>query len=148
MRPTAINIKKLSKVPFFSALSQKQLQQVAEEAEEFGFEANELVKKRKNTNNPFWILLYGSWSMKRFLDGMEKPVVYETDRLGSWHGGISIIDTIAQAEIKATSNSYIMRVSPELMEQWIKDGLPIEKHLLKGIGFGGRFLYEHLSSND
>ncbi len=147
MIPTAINIEKLSKVPFFSALSRKQLEQVAQEAEEFGFEANEILRKREDTHNPFWILLYGSWSMRRFLDGVEKPVVYKTDRLGSWHGGISIIDTIAPAEIKATSHSYIMRVSPELMEKWIKEGLPIREHLLKGIGFGGSLLYEHLGSN-
>lgn len=148
MTPTAINIEKLGKVPFFSALSRKQLQQVANEAEEFGFEKGETIRRKSDSNNPFWILLYGSWSMKRFLNTTKEPLVYNTDRLGSWHGGISIIDTIAPAEIKATSYSYIMRVGTELMEKWIKDGLPIQEHLLKGIGFGGRLLHEHLRSND
>jgi len=146
MTPTGINIKKLSKVPFFSALSLEQLQQVAEQAQEFSFKKGDAVRMRENTNNPFWILLYGSWSMKRFLSTQEEPLVYETDRLGSWHGGISIIDTISPAEIKATSHSYILRVEPKLMEKWILDGLPIQEPLLKGIGFGGKLLHEHYNS--
>ncbi len=84
--------------------------------------------------------------MKRYLNNSKEPVVYETDRLGSWHGKISLIDTIAPAEIKTTSHSYIMRVSPELMEKWINDGLPIQEHLLKGIGCGGKLLYDHMNS--
>lgn len=148
MTPTAINIEKLSKVPFFDALSRKQLEQVAKEAEEFGFNAGETVREKTDANNPFWILLYRSWSMKRFLSTTKEPIVYETDKLGSWHGGISIIDTIAPAEIKATSHSYIMRVSPDLMEKWVIDGLPIQEHLLKGIGFGGNLLYENFISRN
>lgn len=143
---TGINIEKLGKVPFFNALSKEQLKQVANEAQEFGFDSGEIIRAKEETNNPFWILLYGSWSMKRFLNNQKEPVLYETDRLGSWHGGISIIDTIAPAEIKATSHSYIMQVSPNLMEKWIQDGLPIQEHLLKGIGFGGKLLYDHYNS--
>ncbi|WP_298545687.1 hypothetical protein [uncultured Aquimarina sp.] len=143
---TGINIGKLSKVPFFDALSEEQLKQVANEAQEFGFEKGETIKTREETNTTFWILLYGSWSIKRFLNGTEEPAFYETDKLGSWHGGISIIDVIAPAEIKATSYSYVMQVNPKLMEKWIQDGMPIQEHLLKGIGFGGKLLYDHYSS--
>ncbi|NAS13886.1 cyclic nucleotide-binding domain-containing protein [Poritiphilus flavus] len=146
MIPTAINLAKLSKAPFFSTLSQEQLEQVAQEAQEYSFDAGEIIRSTDETNNPFWILLYGSWSMKRYLNSTQKPVVYETGRLGSWHGGISLIDTIATAEIKATSHSYIMRVPQDLMAKWIRDGFPIQEHLLKGIAFGGKLLLDHFYS--
>ncbi len=147
MTPTAINIEKLSKVPFFSALSRKQLQQVAEEAEEFGFEANQVVREESAVTDAFWILLYGSWKMERFLSNGSKPLVYETDKIGTWHSGIEVIDAIAPVKVLATSHSYIMRVPLPLMNKWIKEGFPIAGHLLSGIASGVKRLQYHQLQN-
>ncbi len=146
MRPTAINIEKLSKVPFFNALSKKQLEQVAEEADEFGFEANEVVREESVVTDAFWILLYGSWKMERFLPNNTEPLIYETDKIGTWHSGIKVIDAIAPVKVTATSHSYIMRVPVPLMNKWIREGFPIRRHLLKGIASGANRILEELES--
>jgi len=36
-----------------------------------------------------------------------------------------------------------MQISPNLMEKWVIEGFPIKGHLLKGISFGVKLLYDN-----
>ncbi|MEM8908844.1 MAG: hypothetical protein AAGD05_13440 [Bacteroidota bacterium] len=142
MKQTAIHPDQLSNVPFFSQLSIDQLQRVATEAQTFRFQADEIVRAENDLAEVYWILLEGSWIMERFID-QAQPLIYQTDKPGTWHGGIAIIDAIAPPRVWTTSESLLLSVTAKRMQKWVADQLPIIEHLLNGIAGGAGLLKAH-----
>ena len=99
----ALTTTELRVIPFFSEFSDVQADWLLERREVFSQTENSLIYAEGNPSNAFWLLVKGEWEMVRRVRGVSEPLVYRSDKPGTWHGGVALIDTIAPASARAES---------------------------------------------
>jgi hypothetical protein len=113
MQPSTINLVLLAKVPFFQSFNQEQLQWVKDNANEFHFSKNDVLKDFEQTAEDYWILLDGGWEIS----------TSNNHRKQIDHSITSFVSPIIEGKIagkikyRITESSYILRITPEKMEE-------------------------------
>jgi hypothetical protein len=85
--------------------------------------------------NAYWFLIEGEWKVVRKVLGVEH-LMFEADRVGSWTGGIPLIDAIAPPATIVLAPSRFLRIPIATMERLAATNANVAKRLLEGLNWG------------
>jgi hypothetical protein len=89
----------------------------------------------------YFFLLEGSWRVERKVDDAPQ-LMFANDRVGSWTGGIDVIDAIAPVRGVATRRSTVVEVPRPVMLQLLRDSAAARRALLEALAWGAGRLHE------
>jgi hypothetical protein len=128
--------------PLFKDFSPYAVKYLIANCEVLHLNAETLLREEdENPLSDFLVLLEGEWIMQRWVRGVKEPLIFQSSKPGTWHGGIALVDTVAPATVKTLSESYILKIPEQVMYEMIRRDYPITTHILKGAHWGiGKFL--------
>lgn len=134
----------LLKNPLFKNFDTTQLAYLQANSKIMELEADTYLRIQDDNPIDFLVLLEGEWTMERHLRGIKKPMIFSSNKIGSWHGGIDLVDMMAPATVKTDAASKILSIPKKAMNDMIKRNFPITIHIIKGIKFGAEMFEEIL----
>ena len=135
--------RKIRNLPQFSHCTDQEVDWLLKSSKEVDYEAGQKILDRNTLPEHFYFLIEGKWTMKRYVQGLDRPAVWKTSRPGSWHGGIRTIDLIAPAEVVANQNCRIFEIPREIMHELITKNYIVAQKMLTGIRGGAELLDNH-----
>lgn len=135
--PTAL----ISAIPFFNHLSAEQLAWLQERSTLLDLPAGTTIATGGDDGAPIFMLAAGEWTLERQLYGADRPLVFTSRHVGTWHGGDALIDAIAPGHFTTLQPSQILKIPMPVLIEMIRQGFPgVVNHLLAGIGEGAQLL--------
>ncbi|MFC0185043.1 hypothetical protein SAMN04515674_11552 [Pseudarcicella hirudinis] len=126
----------LKQNPLFNAFSDKQLLFLALNSKVLNIQKDSYLRVLDEKPSDFLVLLEGEWLMERKIRGVREPYVYISEKPGSWHGGIDMVDMIAPATVKVLRDSQILRIPKDVMHDMIRREFPITLYILEELRDG------------
>ena len=129
MRPSITYLHLLRHTPFFTALSDQQLQWVIDHSREWQAHGGELITScsdGKVASKDYWVLLDGGWALeyngRSFPSGHAGP--------GKWFS--ADMAEGASCEMRATAPSYVIQIAAADMHDMLAKGFAFDTHLDSG----------------
>ena len=137
-------VEQIRAIPMFSECSEQQLEQILTRSSIVSYKAGETIHGSSESSEFFWILLEGKWRNTRQVRGTSEPLHIERDGVGTWFGGIEFVDTVAPMQAVALADSTFLRIPRATMTDFIRQGFPLYKHLMRGVQAGMGWFLQHL----
>ncbi len=125
----------LHSFPLFEALSDAQLEWLAERAEEIAVPAGTRLFEDGAPAQGFFVLIEGELELRKRIDNHERVAV-RGDTPGVWAGAVPVIDESYTTTARVPRDSRLFRISDEAMREMLDTGFPIARHLLMGVRAG------------
>jgi CRP-like cAMP-binding protein len=113
--------------------SEVELERMLERSSIVAYEADEVIHHAEDPLEFYYILLTGRWRIVRGLQGGGQPLEVERDRPGTWFGGMEFLDALAPMRAVAVEQSVFLRVPRPAMLEFMQQGSPLTRHLVRGV---------------
>lgn len=125
----------LERTFLFEDFTPQQLAWVIEHSEVRRLATGEYAIYQDDPADAFWVLLDGEIRFSRTVSGQDL-VLEISDRPGSWGGWLPIFDNVATISLRALQPTRALRIHKDDMQEMLRRGVPLTKHLLIGL-YGG-----------
>lgn len=98
-------------------------------------DTGESLFKAYAVTDALWVLLEGHWRVIRRVSGIEREM-FHADRVGTWTGGIPIIDRIAPVKVEILAPSRFIAIPISAMEDAVAVNPRVAKRLLEAVHWG------------
>lgn len=136
-----IDIEELRTLFLFEALTNEQLQWIADRAEVRTFDTGAVICREGAPAEALWVMLDGRIRLSRMASG-EDTVVNETDHRGAYAGANRAYSEIAPevylSSLTATQPCRMLRIPAKDFGTFVRTHLPMAVHLLDGVYMGIR----------
>jgi signal transduction histidine kinase len=136
-----IDIEELRTLFLFEALSDEQLQWIADRTEIRTFDSGTVICREGAPAEALWVMLDGRIRLSRMASG-EDTVVNETDHRGAYAGANRAYSETAPevylSSLTATQPCRMLRIPAEDFGTFVRTQLPMAVHLLDGVYMGIR----------
>ena len=141
-------LEQLRSVPLLEECSETQLEQMLERSSIVSYAAGEIIHRGESHMDAYWILLSGRWRLRRALQGAGQALEVERDRPGTWFGAMEFMDALAPMYAAAVGESVFLRVPRQAMLEFMQQGFPITRHIVRGVQAATSWLLQELEKED
>ncbi|QTG16981.1 hypothetical protein G6M86_27160 (plasmid) [Agrobacterium tumefaciens] len=122
----------LANVPFFRELSKEQVQWVIDHSREWAVAPGTEIASDVRGGDAVWVLLAGAWRVENAghitTAGNADPA--------KWYGGRDFsLAVVGQTRLVATATSHVLQIAQADLDEMIRQGFPVSRHLEKGLEF-------------
>lgn len=132
MRPSITYLHLLKHTPFFTALTETQLQWVIDHSREWEADTGAVIAKcdgETDPDAPYWVLLDGGWQVE---SGGQKFRSGHADA-GKWFSAAEVNGR--SCSLVTNEHSYVMRIERKAMQDMLDQGMGFHAHLDSGITY-------------
>ena len=122
-------------LPLLAAATETEAEQLRSAAQVIDALPGDALFPDYTITDGFWILTRGNWRVTRRVAGTPQ-VMFEADRLGTWTGGIPVIDAIAPPKAEVLAPSQFLKIPSAVLERIVSQNPQIAKRLLEAVQWG------------
>ena len=132
MTPSVTYLHLLAKTPFYTALTNEQLQWVIDHSREWVVVPGAEIASNKRGTDSIWVLLDGGWQVEHA--GRTLPAGHADP--AKWFGGRDMLALgMRDVRVVATKRSYVMQIEQAELDEMLRKGIPFRPHLDMGLAF-------------
>lgn len=131
----------LKTLPFFAAITDAELNALKGGCTIVELARGESIPTKQGQTDAYWFLLAGHWQVARRIQGVWHTM-FDTDRVGTWTGGIAVIDAIAPVRATTHAPSQLIRVETTAMQHLVAANPQVARQLLNAVNWGS----DHIGS--
>jgi hypothetical protein len=125
----------LAALPGFGSLNAAELAILQQEASIVSASPGDTLFTAFSRTDAYWFLVEGEWRVVRKVLGVDH-LMFEAARVGSWTGGVPLIDAIAPPAATVLQPSRFLRVPVSTMDRLASTNAVLAKQLLNGLHWG------------
>jgi signal-transduction protein with cAMP-binding, CBS, and nucleotidyltransferase domain len=124
-----------TQMPFFADITDAENNQLNKEAVFEVFRQDQTPLPNHQVTQHYWFLVEGHWQVWRQIN-QHAELMFDSDCVGTWTGGIPVIDHIAPVKVTILKPSTLVRISPDTMHQLVATNGNVAKQLLNAVHWG------------
>lgn len=124
---------RLALVPFFARLKPETRGAIMETAEVREHAAGENILARNQVTTHFLFLIEGKWTARRFLTGVQEPLIWSDTTAGTWFSGITALDVIAPCDVFAETTTTILAIPRKSLLELLQSDAALALAILRDI---------------
>ena len=134
-------MQQLKSLPFFAAITEEETTNIAVYVEFKTISSGETFIEPWSITDGFWFLVDGRWRVTRKVAGKPQEM-FESDRPGTWTGGITVIDKIAPVMAQALTDCELIWIAKTGVEELVASNPTVATRLLEAVNWGSDYIGE------